>query len=398
MSLLPLTALSAAPPLVEDTASLNQTFRGAAKGLGVYIGSQFDGTQIQTNEQYRTMHKTQYALSTVGNDCKWEPTEKKAGDIDLTKCNAAFKYARDNNQAFRAHNLCWGNNNPAWLLNLTGADDLRAALKSHIRGVMTGLKAAAGGLSPYAYDVVNEATNDTAWFKPNTWYPALPDYVDVAFTTAREADNTTLLFYNDFAVVGTGHKAEQMYGMVASMVKRGVPIDGVGLQSHFTLPSRYWPAAAAEEAAEEAAEAAAAQQPQRLVEGAYEDDGLGEKEKLRAPAPTQAEMASTIARYGALGLQVHITELDVKCPDPCTDDALQAQAQVYADILRACLQHPKVCTSFESWGFTDANTWLVGDRCPTTKCHPLPFDEQYAVKPAARQILSVLQQAERPAK
>ena len=105
-------------------------------------------------------------------------------------------------------------------------------------------------------------------------------------------------------------------------------------------------------------------------------------------------VAANMARLAKLGLQIHITELDVKCPQGCE---LAQQASVYASLLRVCLEQT-ACTNFESWGFTDANTWLVGDRCPTTKCHPLPFDEQYAVKPAARQILSVLQQAERPAK
>lgn len=34
---------------------------------------------------------------------------------------------------------------------------------------MRGVKAAANGTSPIAWDVVNEATNDTAFFKPNRY-------------------------------------------------------------------------------------------------------------------------------------------------------------------------------------------------------------------------------------
>merc|ERR1711871_1064680 len=102
-------------------------------------------------------------------------------------------------------------------------------------------------------------------------------------------------------------------------------------------------------------------------------------------------VALNIKRLGALGLQVHVTELDVKCPDPCTDDALAAQAKVYADLLEACLSNRDVCTSFETWGFTDAVTWLTGDRCKGAQnCHPLPFDEKYAPKPAVAAMLTVL--------
>ena len=120
--------------------------------------------------------------------------------------------------------------------------------------------------------------------------------------------------------------------MVKSMVQRKVPIDGVGLQMHVSM---------------------------------------GEA------APDEAKVSANITRLGKLGLKVHITEMDVKCPDPCNAAGEQAQAEVYASMLRACLANPGVCTSFESWGFTDAVTWLTGVRCirPTgkTKCHRETF-------------------------
>ena len=86
-------------------------------------------------------------------------------------------------------------------------------------------------------------------------------------------------------------------------------------------------------------------------------------------------------------------QLDVKCPDPCGAARLEEQASAYETMLRACLAHPGVCTSFETWGFTDSYTWLTGSRCPTAACHPLPFDEQYNAKPAAARMLARLQQS-----
>lgn len=61
-------------------------------------------------------------------------------------------------------------------------------------------------------------------------------------------------------------------------------------------------------------------------------------------------------------------------------------------MLRTTVANKGVCTSFESWGFTDAVTWLSGQRCPAQNCHPLPFDEDYRPKPAALAMLKVLQQ------
>jgi endo-1,4-beta-xylanase len=71
---------------------------------------------------------------------------------------------------------------------------------------------------------------------------------------------------------------------------------------------------------------------------------------------------ANIARLGALGLEVHITEMDVRCaPDKsgaiCGADRLAAQAQIYGGILGACLKNAN-CKSFEFWGFTDRHTWL----------------------------------------
>jgi len=346
---------------------LNETLRAAGARRGLYIGSQFKGATIQTDAAYRQKHSREFSLSTVGNMCKWHSTHPSKETFDLEPCNEAFAYARSAGQQFRGHNLCWGNDNPSWLENgkFTAAQ-LESLLRTHITHVMRGVKAAANGTSPLAWDVVNEATNDTAFFKPNTWYPALPSYVDIAFSAAREADPSTLLFYNDYSVAAAGgKKSEQMYHMVQSMVSRKVPIDGVGLQAHLALDHA------------------------ELVANARTGAEVQALEKLEA-IPTESAVSANIARYGRLGLQVHITELDVKCPTPCSASMLSKQADVYGLMLRACLANPGVCTSFETWGFTDKYTWLTGDRCPAEACHPLPFNESYAPKPAASRMLWLL--------
>ena len=75
--------------------------------------------------------------------------------------------------------------------------------------------------------------------------------------------------------------------------------------------------------------------------------------------------------------------MDVKCPR-CDAARLQAQAQVYADVLGACLANTN-CKSFETWGIFDGDTWIRGDM------NPLLFDAQWAPKPAYTAVLSTLQ-------
>ena len=94
------------------------------------------------------------------------------------------------------------------------------------------------------------------------------------------------------------------------MVTRGVPVDGVGFQTHRTLGS------------------------------------------INVPG-----LRSQFDRYAALGLDVAITELDVRIPVPATATDLTAQAATYAVARDACLAAPN-CRSITTWGFTDAHSWI----------------------------------------
>ena len=117
-------------------------------------------------------------------------------------------------------------------------------------------------------------------------------------------------------------------------------------------------------------------------------------------------------RLVALGLEVHITEMDVRCTG-CTAARLDLQAKVYSDILQACLDNVAPtnpngkggCKSFETWGFTDKHTFVArasahasGARVPShvarrafpirsrswigTDDAPLLYDVNYQPKPA----------------
>jgi len=203
--------------------------------------------------------------------------------------------------------------------------------------------------TPIAWDVVNEAVADsgTDLFKNNVWYPDIPDYVDFAFRTARAANPTVKLFYNDYNIASStgwsATKSQKVYDMVKSMKQRGVPIDGVGFQLHVDLTYG------------------------SMIQGVVQN----------------------LARFAGLGVEVHMTEVDVSCSpygQNCpswTPDKEQTQAQIYAGLIQACLGQPK-CTNFETWGFTDKYSWLgVGN-------HPLPFDENYRPKPAFNSLLQSL--------
>jgi hypothetical protein len=141
------------------------------------------------------------------------------------------------------------------------------------------------------------------------------------------------LFYNDYGVGSGGKKSDKLYALVKGMQQRGIPIDGVGLQMH--------------------------------IQESYTN---------------VAGLLSNMKRLAALGLEVHITELDISLKDGSAA-SLAKQAKIYGDLVKACLAVP-MCKNIETWGFTDASTWKGTDK------HPLPFDEDYVAKPAVNAMLN----------
>jgi endo-1,4-beta-xylanase len=99
-------------------------------------------------------------------------------------------------------------------------------------------------------------------------------------------------------------------------------------------------------------------------------------------------IAQNISRLTALGMQVHITELDVSLPIDSTGQPrpadMEKQAKVYRDIVRACLAS-RGCTAIETWGFSDKYSW-IGSHTRGARGGALPFDRSYQPKPAYRAI------------
>jgi endo-1,4-beta-xylanase len=179
----------------------------------------------------------------------------------------------------------------------------------------------------------NPARSELAVRSPQQTY----SYIEQCFRWAHEADPQALLFYNEAEAEVMNPKSDAIYAMVRDFRQRGVPIDGVGFQMHIA--------------------------------------------NLRADV---ASISANIKRFTALGVQVHITEMDVALPvdpngNPRPKD-LQRQADIYRQIAGACLAHSG-CTAIQTWGFTDKYSW-IGSHSKQTQGAALPFDRDYRAKPA----------------
>ncbi|ORY23983.1 putative xylanase B, partial [Neocallimastix californiae] len=201
---------------------------------------------------------------------------------------------------FRGHCLIWHAYQPSWFEN-ADANTLKNAIVDHITKTLQHYE---GKIK--VWDVVNEAIDDNS--NGNGWnmrrsflYNKVPNFVDLAFQTARKVSPNTKLFYNDYNAEGVYAKAESIYNFVADLKKRNIPIDGVGLQYH-----------------------------------------VGAREQ-----PSYNKINDLIGRYCRLGLEVHITELDVKLQGD-----QNGQSQAFSNALKACLAN-SCCKAFLVWGVGD---------------------------------------------
>lgn len=321
--------------------------RQAAKGKGFYVGSAANYNHLtQGDQQYRTVLAQQYNLVTPEFSCKWAFTEPQQGQFTFSECDTVVQFAQQSQQVFRGHNLVWGEFNPQWISNLNPSQKL-SALNNHVTTLVQRY-----ARSSLCWDVVNEAVADQGpnLFKSNVWYPDIPNYVDVAFQTARKASPTLKLFYNDYNIgSATGEfsqKSQNVFNMIQSMKQRGIPIDGVGLQLHIDTAHYSF--------------------LNSFLQG----------------------VATNLARYAAIGIEVHMTEIDIPSTNGQWNPTIEAQqAALYQGLLSVCMANP-ICKSFETWGFTDKYTDLGSWQ------YPLPFDSSYNPKQAVYLMVQNLTQGQ----
>ncbi len=319
-----------------------QTLRREADRAGVLVGAAVDPRRFNEAEYIATLAR-EFNMIEAENVMKWGTIRPNQATFNFGPADKVVAFARAHRMKVRGHTLLWSEYNPAWLLkgNFT-PEQLNTMLREHITKVM---KHYAGKV--FAWDVVNESFLADGTIEPSVWYdgPGIgfkgkgTAYIEQAFRWARAADPKALLFYNDYDTEAINAKSDAVYEMVKDFKRRGVPIDGVGIQAHiFKLDPK-------------------------------------EFESIRA----------NIARLAALGLQVHITEMDVAlnvdAEGRLLDESdLEKQAEIYRLIAAACFEQPR-CTAFMTWGFTDKYTWIP-QHTKGKQAAPLLFDRAYAPKPA----------------
>ncbi len=302
----------------------------------------------------------------VAENCmKPEAVQPEEGQFKWRKADRFVQYGEEHGMTVIGHVLVWHAQTPDWFFkdslgNPASKELLTARMKTHIQTVMGRYKGRIKG-----WDVVNEAIEDDGTYRRSPWYEILgPEYIEMAYRFAHEADPDAELYYNDFSM-SMPAKRNKVCQVIGDLKKKGVRIDGIGMQSHNGLT---W--------------------------------------------PSNEDYEASIDAYAALGVKVMITELDMNVlPNPESFSGAEvSQSFEYsermdpyknglpADTARRIndrwveffglyLRHAHQISRVTLWGVSDAQSWMNDWPIEGRTAYPLLFDRQYRPKPAVAEII-----------
>ena len=321
--------LAAAVP----ATAAGSTLKAAAEADGKYFGTEVTGNMIN-NSTITNLASQQFDMVTPGNEMKWDTTEPSNGSYNFSPGDGIVSWAKAHGMRVRGHNLVWQNQLPSWVSSLP-LNQVQQAMESHITTEVSHYKGQV-----YSWDVVNEPFNGDGSFVNDVFYQAMGSgYIADALRTAHAADPNAQLYLNDYSIEGENAKSNAMYSLVQSLLSQGVPLNGVGFESHFIL------------------------------------------------GQVPSSMLANMQRFAALGVNVAVTELDDRIQLPATTANLNQQATDYATVVSDCLQVSR-CVGVSQWGVGDADSWIPGTFSGWGAA--TMYDQNYQPKPAYYSALSAL--------
>lgn len=290
-------------------AAAADPLRTLAQSAGIRIGTAVNVDALNTDAAYARLLAREFNLLTPENAMKFSVVQPERGRFDFVQADALVEFAEAHAMQVNGHVLVWHRQLPDWLTQgHFSADELKAILREHVQTLVTRYRGRVA-----SWDVAAEAVGEDGRLRDSFWSRGIgPDYLALAFRWAHEADPQAHLRYNDYGGEGDGAKSDGIYDLMAALRSKGTPVHGVGLQMHASLKD----------------------------------------------APPAQEVRINMQRLAALGLQTHISEMDVMLPLPASRAELRAQAALYRGMLQACLAVLQ-CRSFSTWGATDRYSWIT---------------------------------------
>ncbi len=329
--------------------------------IGVAVDTRLPAGQDPAAE---AIVKEQFNQVVAENCMKGEVNHPEVNRFDFTDGDKLVDWAQKNGKTVIGHCLVWHSQPPKWMFTDANGkpvsrEVLIGRMYNHIMTVVTHYKGKIKG-----WDVVNEAFEDDGSYRKSPYYNIIgPEFIELAFQFAHEADPNVELYYNDYSTSKPG-KREAICKLVRSLKSKGLRIDAVGMQSH---------------------------------------NGYN--------YPDYAEYEKSIEAFAAEGVKVMMTELDVNMlPNPegfggaeiSQNFELQAKYnpyvkgldkkaqklfnQRYLDLFKIIERHKDVISRVTFWGVNDGHTWLNDWPIKGRTNYPTLIDRNNQLKPVVKEI------------
>ncbi|MDE7363940.1 MAG: endo-1,4-beta-xylanase [Ruminococcus sp.] len=355
--------------------------KDAFNGYGFRVGNILNGGTVK-NSAITAMYIKDFNAIECENETKADAVLRQNGSTDtninvsLDNCSAIADFAAKNNIAFRGHAFVWHSQTPAWFLkegfngngNWVTPAVMDKRLESYIKNVFNAFATQYPTLNLYAYDVCNECVSDDSNRTKNNGGAREPgdnnvtggksayvavygdnSFVEKAFTYARKyAPEGCKLFYNDYNEYWD-HKRDCIINTILKPLKEKNLIDGMGMQSHINADANGF-------------------------------SGLN-------------SYLSAMDMYLDLGLEVHVSELDISTEGG--KFTLEQQATKYKEIFKHAMEvntqgtHPGRVTLIQVWGPNDANSWVGTDKATGKPNSPLLMDGNNQPKAAYNALMQL---------
>jgi len=310
-----------------------------AKNRGILFGTAVTYQQLSKDTKFSALVAREAKLITPIQELKWQTLRPGPGRFDYRKAEYLIQFAEKNNQMVRGHTLMWHMGIPNWALKEISSGNADKIMTEHIKQVVGNFKGRI-----YSWDVVNEVASNSKseLLRKSPWgNKGTIDYIHDAFSVAHEADPSALLVFNDHQVeYDTSKQNAKRYNIlkiVEKLITLGTPIHAFGIQAH-----------------------------------------LYGKKKI-----AKNHLMSFIDNLSQFGLEVHITELDVKDQrlpkNPQERDLIVAN--IYNDFLESILVSKNIKV-LNLWGLSDRYSWynhkfIREDGMPA---RPLLYDDELMPK------------------
>lgn len=278
-------------------------------------------------------------------EMKWSHVEPEPGTFDFLDADLVANFAQAHQKRLHGHTLLWHRSVPQWAGDAWRDKPDWRTVETFIRTMMTRYHGVE------SWDVVNEPidiSDQSDGLRRSAYLEAFgPDYIARAFRTARKHAPTALLCLNEFGIEYDipehRQKRDSLLRLLRQLRDAKAPVGAVGIQAHLDL----------------------AHQPNFVPD----------------------VFAAFLNELGSMGLQIRISELDVKEAE--TELPIEERDQRASDAVSQFLEVAlanKAVGSVTCWGLSDRYSWLDeegGNR-------GLPFDAQMRAKPMRQAIATAL--------